>query len=1096
MKYWLWLFAFSFSNLWAQEFGQNKVQLERSQWKVVKTQHFDLYFDQKGERLATWTAQHIEGIYGQLRQTLGHSLRQRVPVILHNDPNHFRGTNVIPEALPEAVGGFTEVFKNRIVLPFDGSYNSFHHVLQHEMVHAITFDLVGGWDGGGLTRMRRMSDLPLWFSEGLAEFGSVGWDLESEFFLLDAVSFGYLPSPAGEMPGFLAYKGGQSFLFYVESSFGPGTVQKIFHEVARSGDLDQAFQRITKVNLEDLGELWLRELRRLYWPELAQRKHAKQFARQLTKGSRDQSNFNLSPALSPDGKRILFGSDRKVWEGILLAELDSIRGLIQVEQFLKNASTPDHESLLLFQSGYTWSPDGQKVALVTQSYGREVLQIRNLKGKRLQSYTAPFGSMRNPSWSPDGQSILVTGLEKGWQDIWQLHLNTGKWQELTQGPAAEDHASLSRDNKYLLYQSNAGFVNRGPGQIRKEHFHIVLHNLQTQDTRRITPETLSASQPKFGPGDSSIAFIGDHSGVGNLYELRLGDSTTLWQWTNVLSHISAFDWSSDGKTLVFSLFEAGAWDLYQTQNPQRLRQDLSPHQSPFARWDRQSPLFEKPFIETLDSWLASDSLNKDRRDSSDKAEDYKDSLRLDSLDRLKRLEADTTRFREQNPFDSTQKLLSTSYSPEWHLDRAFVAAGGAYAGGQVVAGGQVYLNFSDLLGDQNLSTMIFGQGTSIKDIQAFARYGYLPHRSDWYLTGWYTPSYRSSWTIQDTNLQMYRGDRNADSVKIRNTLLVIETEQGFLDTATLATCVFYNDKDVAYSFPSSNGLCARRVTYSDQSYGISGQISHPLSRFWRLDAGLGVEQIRRQLVYEVYNPLLNSYELKEDGSIPEKRWARTRLDLSSVFDNSRWGSTGPMAGRRMRLDASLIQSLQDPETYGILSTDLRLYKYLGAGTSLVFRGNAGISTGLQGENPHRFYLGGDQMLNLNPSVDLDHFDGTFRSSYASDLALPLRAFPYYSQSGNRLLLTNTELRFPFIRAIYFGMPPFALGGINGVVFTDVGGTWSESSPSPWDDFAWSWGYGTRVNLGIFVLRWTRAWSEYFHKAGGHKTDHWSLGADF
>ena len=109
-------------------------------------------------------------------------------------------------------------------------------------------------------------------SEGLAEYASLGWDLSSEFFMLDATTFGYVAPPTVDFGGFLAYKGGQLFLHFVETTYGKGTVTKLIQALTKANDLPQAFKKVTKTSLEEAGEIWLRELRFIYWPELGQRK--------------------------------------------------------------------------------------------------------------------------------------------------------------------------------------------------------------------------------------------------------------------------------------------------------------------------------------------------------------------------------------------------------------------------------------------------------------------------------------------------------------------------------------------------------------------------------------------------------------------------------------------------------------------------------------------------------------------------------------------------------------------------------------------------------------------------------------------------------
>ena len=40
----------------------------------------------------------------------------------------------------EGIGGVTELYKNRVVIPFDASNKEFKHVIHHELVHAFIND--------------------------------------------------------------------------------------------------------------------------------------------------------------------------------------------------------------------------------------------------------------------------------------------------------------------------------------------------------------------------------------------------------------------------------------------------------------------------------------------------------------------------------------------------------------------------------------------------------------------------------------------------------------------------------------------------------------------------------------------------------------------------------------------------------------------------------------------------------------------------------------------------------------------------------------------------------------------------------------------
>src|SRR5688500_14700478 len=96
-------------------YGQNKVQYHQFRWHYLQTAHFDVYYSQGGELIAQFAAGRLEGMYRQVSTSVGHRLANRVPIILHNSHAEFEQTNVIRLPLHEGIGGFTEIFKNRIV---------------------------------------------------------------------------------------------------------------------------------------------------------------------------------------------------------------------------------------------------------------------------------------------------------------------------------------------------------------------------------------------------------------------------------------------------------------------------------------------------------------------------------------------------------------------------------------------------------------------------------------------------------------------------------------------------------------------------------------------------------------------------------------------------------------------------------------------------------------------------------------------------------------------------------------------------------------------------------------------------------------------
>ncbi|MDW7681983.1 MAG: BamA/TamA family outer membrane protein, partial [bacterium] len=107
--------------------------------------------------------------------------------------------------------------------------------------------------------------------------------------------------------------------------------------------------------------------------------------------------------------------------------------------------------------------------------------------------------------------------------------------------------------------------------------------------------------------------------------------------------------------------------------------------------------------------------------------------------------------------------------------------------------------------------------------------------------------------------------------------------------------------------------------------------------------------------------------------------------------------------------------------------------------------------------------------------------------YFSTFELPMRGGYYYERAGDRFFLNNLEFRFPLIRYFLMGFPlGIGFQNIRGVMFTDIGSAWYNDEFRAFDatgggvpalkDIFFGYGFGARMNLGMFVLRFDVGWS--------------------
>jgi len=241
----------------AQEtyFGKNKVHYDSFDWRVYHSPHFDLYYYPEEEALATQTALLAEEACERLARIYGHRLSARVPLVLYSAHPFFQQTNVTPEIIGESTGGFTDIYRSRVVLPYNGSVPDFRHVVTHELVHVFFLDILYGGIGPehAMRTLGQTQMPPLWFIEGIAEYLSTGWDSEAEQFLQDSVAGDYLYDLDSYFGGFMVYKQGQAVVRYLVREYGEGILAELVRGTRREHGFDRVLQQRLGMDLRELS---------------------------------------------------------------------------------------------------------------------------------------------------------------------------------------------------------------------------------------------------------------------------------------------------------------------------------------------------------------------------------------------------------------------------------------------------------------------------------------------------------------------------------------------------------------------------------------------------------------------------------------------------------------------------------------------------------------------------------------------------------------------------------------------------------------------------------------------------------------------------
>jgi hypothetical protein len=173
-------------------FGKNKVSYTSRDWKVLATEHVDIYYYPSEQNLVNFVAPLVEDTYVEFAELFNMEFRGRLPLVFYSSHYDFQQTNIIPSLISEYTGGFTDLMKGRIAIPMTGSLWQLRHVIRHEMVHAFMLEKLALVMSG--KNRFTYSHPPLWFIEGMAEyFADRSANTQSHMFIRDALMRNRLP---------------------------------------------------------------------------------------------------------------------------------------------------------------------------------------------------------------------------------------------------------------------------------------------------------------------------------------------------------------------------------------------------------------------------------------------------------------------------------------------------------------------------------------------------------------------------------------------------------------------------------------------------------------------------------------------------------------------------------------------------------------------------------------------------------------------------------------------------------------------------------------------------------------------------------------
>jgi len=597
--------------------GKNSVRYFEYNWRDYDYLNDDgsaglkLYFYDREYPVARIAGGLIRESWRYLTDRFQYKPSFKVPYILYNTYREFLETNVF--AVQEGILGVTSPQDLRMSLAYGGEREFFKRVSTHEMTHQFQIQKVSERAASaGLDTP--IGQMPLWFTEGLAEYYAHDqqMDSETEMFLRDIVlnpngEIGYdFPSLAEDRPyAYLyTYKYGQAKLVFLSEVYGERVIQGVLDQSPRlvgggrgRGEPREGFmQLLGHVAGESPQQM---DARWLTWA----RKRVMRTYLDAKQDLPDVTELKLPDELdaftsSRDGNLLFYrGVERESFRAklVVLDRRDpSTAKQIAIDQ---EAGTESLHPVL--RSVMAVSDDA--IAWFAQSGDSDVLHVRPIRRReqkgqmgrvRINLDLGPTMELRvirdgvieagDPTFSPDGKQLAFYGLDRdGKIDIYTVSLTEKdpRVRRLTDDLYSERDLSWGDDG--IVYAGDATESGR---------YNLFRIDPENGTRTRLTDAPVDQRFPVTLAG-GAVVFSSDAGGKSDLWFLQNGRVKRITDFATALSHPGL---APNG--LYGVAFYGARFRLFEVQTPSLLsvdEQDAIPP-SYLATIDKPQPFQDEP----------------------------------------------------------------------------------------------------------------------------------------------------------------------------------------------------------------------------------------------------------------------------------------------------------------------------------------------------------------------------------------------------------------------------------------------------------------------------------------------------------------------
>jgi hypothetical protein len=505
----------------AVEFGKNRVQYQKFNWKFYQTENFNTYFSQDGLELGKYVAQIAEQELPQLEEFLEYGLQRRTNVVVYNNFDEMQQSNIGLNLDWQNSGGVTKLVNNKMVVYFDANHHNLRKQVRQGIAGVLLANILFGDDLGEFAANQTLLDLPKWLTDGYIEYAAEEWSPTLDDQLKNALL-------SGEYNNFYQFAfekpllAGHAFWYYFGSRFGKSKTTYLLYLSRIYRNLNSASQKIAKKKFKEVLRDFMTEMSQQYFKDIRGRRIVPrgQLAVVEEIGKKDFIRFNANPINRSFTYAVVEFKQGKY--SVVLKENFVNRTVLLTYgvRSREDEINPNYPIL-------AWDGKGTRLACVYSQEGKTKLFVYDIvnRFKPVKQELPMFDQVQDVKYMLDANTLIFSAVKSGQTDIFVYKIDKQTVEQITNDVYDDlDAAFVSFPNKTgIVFSSNrpnATAVDADTA-MPSSHYNIFLvDNWNKSEFKQVSQLTnVRFGNARFPSQYNTyhFTFVSDENGINNRY---------------------------------------------------------------------------------------------------------------------------------------------------------------------------------------------------------------------------------------------------------------------------------------------------------------------------------------------------------------------------------------------------------------------------------------------------------------------------------------------------------------------------------------------------------------------------------------------------